>query len=306
MDTHPLVLKAPSHLTDEEYRKKSCCLVVGLDATACDAFGYVERLEEKYSQMNFYKSRKRLYNLNRTTQDCRIKPGSLCLVPSSDMDPWIAGMVVQYAIGYPAEDNEMSKYYIRNSIDADFVEGLKKDTREERREYFAKALGQLTGFLKSRKNELRTVVFSVNGISSVKRGSRKQEFAEYYLPLIRRVAEDVLQDGIEVVLTSPSENYLRDIQLYSQYIKVMKEATEWDTDIEQDQVHTPKDQTTPDGGKQEDDEDVDVEEEEEEEEEEDEEEKTPDPNMGMAGGKKRSLECRDLRERKKQNKGTGH
>ena len=63
--------------------------------------------------------------------------------PKGVDSPYVIGLVLQYAPGDYIENNCIAQFNVENSKDISYVEGLKCDTRQGRRENVRKCLDNL-------------------------------------------------------------------------------------------------------------------------------------------------------------------
>ena len=157
MSSYPVV-KREGRLADAKYNKKNSCLLIPCNAISYKGVGLAKEIGFLYPYGDVYKDRRRLYNLSRCVKSDRENVGSIkILKPSKNEDgPYIIGVVSQFSVGRPVEENQYAKHYIDTSFDKHFVEGLKKDTSEARLVAFNECIKKVTTFVMG-NNEISTI-----------------------------------------------------------------------------------------------------------------------------------------------------
>lgn len=148
--------------------------------------------------MNVYSERKQLYNLSRCIRKDRALPGEIIVKspPCGKNMPIIVALVTQFAPGPPTEINPLSGKYIEASTDYHFVDGLMKDTFEERFLNFKRCIKQLTVFALGHPTMKTILVPAGLGCS----GKPTAEWKSRYLPCLQNMASRLKSSNIEVII----------------------------------------------------------------------------------------------------------
>ena len=190
-------------MTDRQFCDRNTCLVTAINATSYNASGVAKDLAEKYTYANLFDGRKRLFNLNRTIWCDRPNVSTLVIrqPPPRSNYPYVVGLVAQFGPGESVEHNSTAKYYIDNSKDVHYVNGLTMDTKENRRENFKECLKNLADFVLHNRTISRVVI--PRGIG--RRGKIDHEWRSNYLIPLRDLAYQLDLNNIEVVVLEQEE-----------------------------------------------------------------------------------------------------
>lgn len=197
MNEYPLVT-AKGRMIDHQFCDRKTCIVTAINATSLNASGIAKDLAETYTYANLFGDRKQLFNLNRTIWRDRPSVSEIVIrePPPRSNYPYIVGLVTQYGPGESVEYNSTAKYYIDNSKDVHYVNGLTMDTKENRRENFKECLKNLADFVLHNRAINRVVI--PRGIG--RRGKMDHEWRSNYLIPLRDLAYQLDLNNIEVVL----------------------------------------------------------------------------------------------------------
>lgn len=189
-------------MTDRQFFDHNVCLVSAINATAYKTSGIAKDLVEIYPYANLFEDRKQLYNLNRTIWCDRPTVGSVIVKepPIKSNYPYVVGLVTQFGLGDSVDYNAVAKYFVGNSKDMHYVNGLMSDTQENRRDYFKKCLSQLADYIMQNRN-IKKVIFPT-GIG--RRGRMDHEWRTQYEPELKNFAHHLDLNDIEVVLLEQS------------------------------------------------------------------------------------------------------
>lgn len=190
-------------LCDAEFASRRNVLVYAVNAVGCDAFGLIKDLHQVYSHESVYSRRKRLYNLSRSMVSTRDEPGTLIVQEplGTDKSPTLIACVTQFGWGASIEDNVKAMQAANKSHDWHYVEGLKEDTKINRRHHFKTCMKKLVTLAMGHKDMEKIIIAEGMGC----RGKLDEEWREYYLPAIETLATRLEPFGIQTVLVCTLE-----------------------------------------------------------------------------------------------------
>ena len=194
------IIAAKGRMTDRDYFDAKTCLVAAINSSSHKASGIAKDLGDIYPHANLFEERKQLYNLNRAIWYDRPSVGTIVVKepPSSPKSnyPYVVGLVTQFGPGDSIEYNNAAKYFVENSRDVHYVNGLMLDRKENRRENFKRCLHQLSSYVMQNKNISKVVLPSGVG----RRGKTDGEWKTYYFSELKNMAQQLDLNGIQVVI----------------------------------------------------------------------------------------------------------
>lgn len=190
-------------LCDAEFDCRRNFLVYAVNAIACDAFGLVKDLHQVYRHESAYSCRKRLYNLSRATVSTRDVPGNLIVQEPAEtvQSPSLIACVSQFGWGASIEDNAKAVQAVNTSQDWHYVQGLKEDTKVNRRHHFKTCMKKIAALAMGHKDVEKIIIPEGMGC----RGKLDEEWREHYLPAIETLATRLESFGIETILVCTSQ-----------------------------------------------------------------------------------------------------
>ena len=202
MELYPLKTQT-GRLTDACFKERRCTIAYAINAIACDPFGIVKDLNNLYTHERSLTSRKRLSAVHRATRDSRGEPGQIIIqnpAVDSEDSPTLVACVTQFGWGDELENNERAQQALNSSRDYHYIDGLKKDTGNDRLANFQKCLNKLA-ILAMGDRDMEKIVFP-EGIG--RRGKTDDVWQKNYLPLLQSFGARLKPTGIEVyIIISP-------------------------------------------------------------------------------------------------------
>lgn len=185
-------------LCDVEFASRTNFLVYAVNAIGCDEFGLVKDLHQVYRHESVYSRRKRLYSLSRAVVSSRDAPGNLIVQEplETDNSPSLIACVTQFGWGASIEDNVKAMQAVNTSKDWHYTQGLREDTKPNRRHHFKTCMKKLATLAMGHKDVEKIIIPEGMGC----RGKLDEEWREYYLPAIQALATRVEPFGIQTVL----------------------------------------------------------------------------------------------------------
>ena len=189
-------------MTDRQFFDPNTCLVTSINATSIKLSGIAKDLAETYPHGNLFEDRKQLYTLNRSVSSDRPCVGTIVAhePPPKSNYPHIVGLVTQFGPGEYVENNSTAKYYVENSRDMHYVNGLMSDTKENRRENFNKCLLHLADYALM-NTSIKKIVFP-EGLG--RRGKVDKEWRLFYLAELKNLVRRLESSNIEIMLAQPN------------------------------------------------------------------------------------------------------
>lgn len=199
---------AKGHMTDRHLFNPNNCLAVAINATSFKPSGIAKDLAFMLSYANLFENRRQLYNINRTITRDRPDVGTLIVKEPAKPEsgfPIIAGLVCQFGPGEPVERNAVAGYYLQNSKDVHYVNGLASDTQSARRENFTKCLDHLADYVTNQKS-IQNVFFPA-GIGC--RGKLDQEWKMVYVKELKKFSQRLDLLNIKTYLLEPGKEDMK-------------------------------------------------------------------------------------------------
>ena len=188
--------------TDGCFQREDTAVVFAINSIAIKTVGNTERILKAYAYGDCVSVRGQLYSLPRAIRKDRAHVGTIvCKKPGEGKSlPAVISLVTQYNFGKPVEENSIAQSMLETSKDYDFKRGLENDTALGRISNFKRAMRALSDFAKDKANEKYAVYAFHCGIG---RGGKMDDiWVEEYLPALKMFAEDVIEYGITVLITT--------------------------------------------------------------------------------------------------------
>ena len=194
MDMYPIITTA-GFMTDREHMDSSNLLLMSVNATSHRLSGVAKDIASVYHYGNVFEGRQQLFDLNRAVCSTRSNVGRVIVKepPANSSYPCIAAIVSQFGSGEPIERNTKAQYFVGNSRDMHYVNGLKCDTLVERVNNFKMGLENTIDYL-FHNNRVKNVIMP----KGIGRGLPDQEWQKHYLPLIEDAAYKLIAHDIKM------------------------------------------------------------------------------------------------------------
>lgn len=182
-------------ITSPEYDREDVAICHIINATVVRNFGLPARLAKIYPYADVYGSRKQLYNLDRATVSHRNRLGEV-LIYKEPSRPFIVCFVAHFGPRGPLEVNETAQYYIKNSQDRHFVEGLKKDTEKDRLQALQQCVEKLSSWITAGAIPIRSIYIPA-GTGTTLQG---RSWDTKYLPILELLADQAKTSNIQLTI----------------------------------------------------------------------------------------------------------
>ena len=206
MDMYPIITTT-GFMTDREHMDSSNLLLMSVNATSYQLSGIAKDIASVYNHANVFEGRQQLFDLNRAICSSRPNVGRVIVKepPNNSCYPCIAAIVSQFGSGECIEKNTKAQYFVGNSRDMHYVNGLKCDTFGDRVNNFKMGLENTVDYL-FHNSKIKKVIMP-RGIG---RGLPDQDWVKHYLPIIEDIAyklivHDVRMQFLEIPPPQPQK-----------------------------------------------------------------------------------------------------
>ena len=189
-------------ITNSMFDKPDVCLVISQNSVSCRNFGCVEGIVEKYPYSDVAGLRQAKPIMpSYSIANHRDGEGYVHLKkPKIYGDgPVVSTLITQYGIGRPVEDNNIAQKIIKSCPDAAITSHLKKDSMENRVNYFNKCMFNLAQLLRTLEySYIKNIIIPVG----IGRSAKVDDiWLTKYLPLIFVFCNDMKKYNKRVILT---------------------------------------------------------------------------------------------------------